>query len=636
MNDAALRFVRRVLGRQILVGLAAFLATALVAPRLLLLDADVAAAVIESVVSVGLAALLGAAVLTVIRLRKHRYVLRSLAVGTRAVEPEELAGLADLPNDVTLRFLLPHLFGAVALVVPGLRPAMLDGGRAASLVALSMTIVAAAALPHYVLIRDATNRLFEGSPAEPVNVLLEAEERAKRPANRVARRILLAVVAPVALVGVGAVLVTHAHLRAFIESTDAATATLVGQVGLEPGTGQLGEAARESVRAAVRPFGLEAWVERGEVHEDPYVIREQDGRLTAITPVDDGRAFVRFSATLSPAVVTPSVVVALLGVLVAAWIAAWLGRILAEDLRHSTYRVRLLGTDSVLRGATQISRPARFVEVAALGRAIEGLAERFRVFAEAHERALAARERAQKMRGLLFASVSHDLKSPLNAVLGLAELLALEDLGPSQRESLALVTTRGRELLALIETILDAARVDSGQLALTLERVEIDDLVERAVRTAEDLAGGGAEAPMVELAEGLPSVLADSSRLPQAIAVLIAHAMRPVAGEARTRPVRVRATLQVGVEKAVRIDVEYASRGVPAAELEALLARQSTSRGRGLTLGLNLARSVIELHGGTVEVEALPDGAPVARCSVPLVPPKPVGRRRLSTHPTLG
>ncbi len=258
------------------------------------------------------------------------------------------------------------------------------------------------------------------------------------------------------------------------------------------------------------------------------------------------------------------------------------------------------------------------------------------MFAEAHERALAARERAQKMRGLLFASVSHDLKSPLNAVLGLAELLAEEELGASQRESLALVTTRGRELLALIETILDAARVDSGQLALTLERTRVDELVERAVRTAEDLVGAPCERPIVELAEGLPDVAADASRLPHAIAVLIAHATRTVAGDARARPVRVRATLEVGFEKAIRIDVEYGSRAVPPEELEALLARQSSSRGRGLTLGLNLARSVIELHAGTVVVDVLPDGAPVARCSVPLVPPKAGARRRLSTHPTLG
>src|SRR5205814_7711666 len=115
-------------------------------------------------------------------------------------------------------------------------------------------------------------------------------------------------------------------------------------------------------------------------------------------------------------------------------------------------RVRMLGTEVVLRGSMEIARPARFEVVARLGRAIEVLAERFRVFAAAHERALEARETAQRMRGLLFASVSHDLKSPLNAILGFAEIVGREPLSPAQKESLLLIETRGRELLALIET----------------------------------------------------------------------------------------------------------------------------------------------------------------------------------------
>src|SRR5262249_56857985 len=103
-----------------------------------------------------------------------------------------------------------------------------------------------------------------------------------------------------------------------------------------------------------------------------------------------------------------------------------------------------------------------------LERAIELLAERFRVFARAQERAILAREAGTRTRGLFFASVSHDLKSPLNAILGFAELVRQDTLTPGQAESLEVIDRRGRELLALIETILDAARVEAGQLALVV------------------------------------------------------------------------------------------------------------------------------------------------------------------------
>lgn len=635
MNDAAGRFARRVLWRQALAGLVSFLVIVLLAPRLLLLDEGVAESVVTQVALVASASLATTFAFSFARLHKHRFVLRALALGSKAVEPDDLGGLAELPYALTLRFFLPHALASALLALPVLRPAMLDESRAMSLVVLAVTLLGAAALPHYVLTRSATNRLLEIAPSETVSVLLDAEQRTKRPRLRMTRRVLLAVAAPVAFVGVGTVLVTHAHLRAFLESSGGATALLVAQIGLEPTPGALREDGRARVVEQVRPLGYQVWLDREQTHDGPFVVRERDGGLLAVTPVDDGRGLVRFSASLDPSVVAPGIALALIAVLLAAWLGGRLGRGIAEDLANATMRVRLLSTESVLRGATQISRPARFSEVGELGRAIEVLAERFRVFAEAHEQALSARARAQRMRGLLFASVSHDLKSPLNAVLGFAELLAAENLGPSQRESLSLITTRGRELLALIETILDAARVDSGQLTLSFQPVDPGVLLDLAVRKARELTGDETAPIVVEVPDGLPLLPADFQYLPQAIAVIIAHALRTAASDPRARAVRVRASLPTGPDKVVRVDVEHGSRLLATDELEALLSRQGSSRGRGLTLGLSLARSVVELHGGTVSVDSSSDGVPVARCDLTLSAPRP-GRRRLSAYPTLG
>ena len=96
--------------------------------------------------------------------------------------------------------------------------------------------------------------------------------------------------------------------------------------------------------------------------------------------------------------------------------------------------MRELGTEAVHRAAGAAwCRAARFRVVAELGMAIERLAGRFRVFARAQERAIEAREAAARMRGLFFASVSHDLKSPLNAILGFTELVRTHEPSPPGR-----------------------------------------------------------------------------------------------------------------------------------------------------------------------------------------------------------
>jgi signal transduction histidine kinase len=291
-----------------------------------------------------------------------------------------------------------------------------------------------------------------------------------------------------------------------------------------------------------------------------------------------------------------------------------------------------LGTETVLRGPPELARPARFGVVRDLGRAIEVLAERFRVFAEAQERAIEAREAAQRMRGLLFASVSHDLKSPLNAILGFAELVGREPLSPAQKESLALIETRGRELLALIETILDAARVEVGQLTLLPRPTDPSIIVREAIRKAYDLASDTEGEAVASIEPDLPAIPVDPLHVTRSIAVVIAHALRAGASP-NGKPVWVRADRAAeGADAPVRVDVEHASAAVTVQEIEGLFARRSTSRARGLTLGLSLARSVIELHGGSVSVRAGADGAPIITVTLslalPRLPPRHPSTRR--------
>ncbi len=599
MNPGAARLISRAIVIELVFTLAVSALLASLTSHFLVLNGQVALEGAETLAQAVLAAGVLSLARSFWRLRRYRFLLRSLSVGSKAVEARELFQLSDEPSVIVFSWLATSV-SSIVLFHTVLRPKIVDFSTGINLALLGVVIVAAASLPMFVVVRSTFLRALELAPPEVMREVVEEANARGVIAQRVPRRLVAAVTTPVVFLVFGCALIVSSHLRRADEHSREETARVMARASLELRPGVVSGAGLDGAIAQGKTLGFSAAV---RARPDGYrVERGDDGIVTVVTPLDEGSAEVRFEGSVVGLLSSSFVLVALLGTGIASGLGIALGQALAQDLRVATQDVRELGTDAVLSGGTHVVRSARFRVVARLGLAIERLAARFRVFAQAQERAISARKATARMRGLFFASVSHDLKSPLNAILGFTELVRKsEELSAGQSESLSLIDRRGRELLALIETILDAARVDAGQLSLVVDQCDVRSLFAEAVAKGKDLGGDRGVDIFSDISPGVTFVRVDRVRMPRALATFIGHAVR--VSESAAVHVQV-----VPDPEGVRFDVEVPGSRVDAHKLEALLDPSPAlgpSEHRGLALGLRLARSVVELHGGSVVVTPL-------------------------------
>jgi len=218
--------------------------------------------------------------------------------------------------------------------------------------------------------------------------------------------------------------------------------------------------------------------------------------------------------------------------------------------------------------------------------------------------AAAAVEQLDHLKDEFVATVSHELRSPWNAILGWARMLDAKQLAPERVQHATAAIVRSASTLAhMVDDLLDMSRIVEGTLRLTLEPV---DLVETTRHVLEAVRPAVA-AKNIEVAftpGAVPPMIGDPARLQQVISNLIGNAVK-------FTPERGRVQVFVeGSKHCVEVRVVDTGRGIREDMLPHVFERfrqgseATTQRGTGLGLGLFIVRRLVEAHGGTVHASS--------------------------------
>jgi signal transduction histidine kinase len=230
------------------------------------------------------------------------------------------------------------------------------------------------------------------------------------------------------------------------------------------------------------------------------------------------------------------------------------------------------------------------------------------------EKARLEAERASRSKSQFVANMSHELKTPLNAIIGFGELL--QDgagsgegatLTPKQREFVGHMVSSGRHLLTLMNDILDLSRIEAGRIDLRREVVAIADVLEAARETVRPLALKRGITLESNVPDSLPKVELDPVRITQVLYNLLSNGIKftPQGGRVQLSAGECAGGVTISVEDS-GIGISPADQKRLFREFERIEPAVGTPRSEGTGLGLALVKRLVELHSGTVKVTSEP------------------------------
>jgi signal transduction histidine kinase len=278
--------------------------------------------------------------------------------------------------------------------------------------------------------------------------------------------------------------------------------------------------------------------------------------------------------------------------------------------------VRAVGMLAVSRARPNSFSQAEVELLTLLGRLVGGAVQNIRAY-ESERATVEELRRLSALRADFVSLVSHELRSPMAAVIGSARTLQQRwrELSPEQRDAfLALIGDETSRLALLVGDVLDTSRIEAGTFSYSFADVDIAPVLRDAVGTARL---GQDEVPLeLHLAEPLPTLRADPERLRQIVGNLLDNAIKY---SPHGVTVEVRAWAENG---SVRVAVRDQGPGVPLEHRKLIFEKFGRATGGapkpGTGLGLFIARSIAEAHGGSVAVEAPAGGGALFLLTLPV------------------
>ncbi|MGD0609575.1 MAG: ATP-binding protein [Streptosporangiaceae bacterium] len=249
-------------------------------------------------------------------------------------------------------------------------------------------------------------------------------------------------------------------------------------------------------------------------------------------------------------------------------------------------------------------------------RAEELLATRAAELATAMDTAL----RATKAKNAFLSCTSHELRTPLNSILGFTQLLELSDLSEEDSDSVRRILGAGRHLLLLINELIDFARIESGDLSLSLEPVLVSSVIEETSQLMAPIAAGRSIRIIQHCSHPALTVRADRQRLSQVLVNLISNAIKY-----NHRDGTVTISCQDEGTGQASIAVSDTGPGISPDNIERIFiaferlgAEQTAVEGTGI--GLPLARALTEAMNGQLTASSVPGQGSAFTVSLPRAP----------------
>jgi len=237
-------------------------------------------------------------------------------------------------------------------------------------------------------------------------------------------------------------------------------------------------------------------------------------------------------------------------------------------------------------------------------------------------RAKEAAEFANRSKSEFLASMSHELRTPLNAIIGFSDIMHAEMLGPignaRYKDYATDISDSAGHLLELINDILDAAKIEAGQMSVAEETVDPRDLVESVCRLIAPRAERAKLRLEVRLTDNIPAIRVDKTKIKQILINLLSNAVKFTPEGGRVSLVAELAEngefLFLVGDSGIGIAFDDMARAMaPFGQVDSRLSRKYEGTG----LGLPLAKNLTELHGGNFELVSQPEVGTTATVRLP-------------------